>query len=66
MKGHIVASPAAGQKVEMALKTDADQVTVLGGVDSKTYPLAKKRHGVESKKGKLKMQKSDFQKMNVF
>ncbi|KAK8792807.1 hypothetical protein WA158_004971 [Blastocystis sp. Blastoise] len=43
VKGVLVKSPAAGQAVEL----HATEVTILGTCDSKTYPLAKKRHTLE-------------------
>jgi len=41
--GELKESPAKGQEVEI----HADEVTVIGGADPKTYPLQKKRHSLE-------------------
>ncbi len=43
VQGQLVASPAAGQAVEV----QASAVTVLGPADPETYPLQKKRHSFE-------------------
>ena len=43
VQGQLVASPAAGQAVEVL----ASAVTVLGPADPETYPLQKKRHSFE-------------------
>ncbi len=43
IQGQLVASPAAGQAVEV----QASAVTVLGPADPETYPLQKKRHSFE-------------------
>jgi asparaginyl-tRNA synthetase len=43
IQGQLVASPAAGQAVEV----QASAVTVLGPADPATYPLQKKRHSFE-------------------
>ncbi len=43
VQGQLVASPAAGQAVEV----QASAVTVLGPADPATYPLQKKRHSFE-------------------
>jgi asparaginyl-tRNA synthetase len=42
-RGSLVASPAAGQAVEM----QASWGDVLGTVDAAAYPLAKKKHSME-------------------
>ncbi len=41
--GALVASPAAGQAVEL----QAVHADVLGGVDPAVYPLSKKKHSME-------------------
>ena len=43
VQGQLVASPAAGQAVEV----QASAITVLGPADPATYPLQKKRHSFE-------------------
>jgi asparaginyl-tRNA synthetase len=43
VQGRLVASPAAGQAVEV----QASAITVLGPADPATYPLQKKRHSFE-------------------
>nr|WP_321467557.1 asparagine--tRNA ligase [uncultured Desulfobulbus sp.] len=43
IKGTLVASPAKGQAVEI----QASEVELLGGADSESYPLQKKRHSFE-------------------
>ena len=43
VQGQLVASPAAGQAVEV----QAGAITVLGPADPATYPLQKKRHSFE-------------------
>ncbi len=43
VEGRLVASPAAGQAVELSAET----VTVIGPADAAAYPLSKKRHSVE-------------------
>ena len=47
--GHVVKSPAAKQVVEIAVTADstAHSVTLLGGINSSEYPLAKKQHSRE-------------------
>ena len=47
--GEVVRSPAAKQVVEIAVKADntSHSVTLLGGIDSNEYPLAKKQHSRE-------------------
>jgi asparaginyl-tRNA synthetase len=47
--GEIVRSPAAKQVVEIAVKPENQHhsVSLLGGVDSNDYPLAKKQHSLE-------------------
>jgi asparaginyl-tRNA synthetase len=47
IEGVIVESPAEGQAVEISCATADHSVEVLGSVDSKTYPLAKKSHTIE-------------------
>jgi len=42
-KGRLVASPAAGQAVELS----ADTFTIIGDAPAETYPLQKKRHSFE-------------------
>ena len=43
--GKLILSPAKGQRVEMCCKiTD---IKILGKVDTKTYPMSKKRHSLE-------------------
>src|SRR6059036_126672 len=43
VRGELVASPAAGQSVELKAK----QIDVFGGADPLTYPLQKKGHTME-------------------
>jgi asparaginyl-tRNA synthetase len=43
VSGELVASPAAGQAVELK----ADEIEVLGSADPATYPLQKKGHTIE-------------------
>ncbi|MDR2803540.1 MAG: asparagine--tRNA ligase [Treponema sp.] len=43
ISGLLVASPASGQKVEIAAK----ELIVLGGADAEKYPLQKKRHSLD-------------------
>ncbi len=43
VSGELRASPAAGQKWELA----ASAVTLLGAADAETYPLQKKKHSLE-------------------
>jgi len=43
IRGTLVASPAKGQAVEI----QASEVELLGGADSESYPLQKKRHSFE-------------------
>lgn len=45
--GVVVKSPAQGQQVEIACTTAVHSVQILGDVDSKSYPLAKKSHSIE-------------------
>lgn len=45
--GSVVASPAEGQEVELSCKESTHSLKILGTVDSKTYPLAKKSHSIE-------------------
>ena len=41
--GTVVASPKAGQPVELSLKDGADEIAVLGAVDAAVYPLPNKK-----------------------
>ncbi|MHB8808540.1 MAG: asparagine--tRNA ligase [Desulfobulbaceae bacterium] len=43
VRGQLVPSPAAGQKVEL----QAEEIEILGTADPETYPLQKKRHSFE-------------------
>lgn len=43
VSGHLVASPAKGQDVEVR----AERIEVIGWSEAETYPLQKKRHGFE-------------------
>eukprot|EP00929_Paragymnodinium_shiwhaense_P109812 TRINITY_DN76351_c0_g1_i1.p1 TRINITY_DN76351_c0_g1~~TRINITY_DN76351_c0_g1_i1.p1 ORF type:complete len:587 (-),score=136.02 TRINITY_DN76351_c0_g1_i1:361-2121(-) len=45
--GKVVESPAKGQAVEISCVGPEHGVKVVGTVDSKSYPLAKKRHSIE-------------------
>mmetsp|Transcript_42244 Transcript_42244/g.99191 ORF Transcript_42244/g.99191 Transcript_42244/m.99191 type:complete len:581 (+) Transcript_42244:78-1820(+) len=47
VEGVIVESPAKGQDIEVNCKDASHGVRVIGTVDTKSYPLAKKRHGPE-------------------
>jgi len=47
IEGVVVESPAKGQEVEISCKTEEHSVKVLGKVDPKVYPLAKKFHSAE-------------------
>jgi len=46
VEGTVVESPAKGQEVEISCGV-GDKVEVIGGVDPKVYPLAKKKHSLE-------------------
>jgi len=46
VEGVVVESEGKGQEVEISCSSD-DRVEVLGTVDSKAYPLAKKKHSIE-------------------
>jgi asparaginyl-tRNA synthetase len=43
ISGHLVASPAKGQRIELR----AESLTLFGEADPETYPLQKKRHSFE-------------------
>lgn len=47
IEGLVVESPGQGQAVELSCASAEHSVRVLGSVDSKAYPLAKKQHSVE-------------------
>jgi len=47
VEGEVVESPAKGQAVEISCGSAEDSVKVLGTVDGKDYPLAKKKHSIE-------------------
>jgi len=47
IEGQVVESPAKGQEVELSLTSSEHSVKVLGTVDAKAYPLAKKKHSIE-------------------
>lgn len=47
VEGLVVESPARGQEVEVACRESGHAVKLLGGVDAKAYPLAKKGHSPE-------------------
>jgi len=47
IEGTVVESPAKGQEVEVSCTTAEDGVKILGQVDPKVYPLAKKFHSPE-------------------
>mmetsp|Transcript_10142 Transcript_10142/g.35494 ORF Transcript_10142/g.35494 Transcript_10142/m.35494 type:complete len:700 (-) Transcript_10142:68-2167(-) len=47
IEGRVVESEGAGQEVELSCASVEHSVKVLGGVDSATYPLAKKKHSIE-------------------
>lgn len=47
VEGEVVESPAKGQAVEISCSSAEHRVEVLGAVDSKAYPLAKKKHSIE-------------------
>lgn len=47
VEGEVVESPAKGQEVEISCSTAEHSIEVLGAVDSKAYPLAKKKHSIE-------------------
>lgn len=47
IEGEVVESPAKGQAVEISCSKPEHKVVVLGSVDPKAYPLAKKKHSIE-------------------
>lgn len=47
VEGEVVESPAKGQAVEISCSSAEHSVEVLGTVESKEYPLAKKKHTIE-------------------
>ncbi|CAE7396912.1 asnS [Symbiodinium natans] len=47
VEGEVVESPAKGQEVEISCSTAEHSIEILGTVDSKAYPLSKKKHSIE-------------------